>query len=72
MIICYHVSQNTHIHTYKYSSQFAGDDYEFIINILNVLIITQKKGYHPWLRALEWFLGVFQKSEIGTPFYSTI
>lgn len=27
----------------KYSSQFAGDDYEFIINILNVLIITQKK-----------------------------
>lgn len=29
--------------TNKYSSQFAGDDYEFIIIILNVLIITQKK-----------------------------
>lgn len=35
--------KHTYTHTHKYSSKFAGDDYEFIINILNVLIITQKK-----------------------------
>lgn len=65
------MSPKTHI--YSHSSQFAGDDYEFIIKYSKcVNHYPKKKGYHPWLRALEWFLGVFLKSEIGTPFYSTI